>query len=134
VKKGTNPTQFLGRTARVALGTGLVAALAVAARFGAPAGAGFAVAVVWAIANFLVLAAILRNATHPGGARRGRLLVLLPLKIFGVYGVGLWILSRNWFPLPALLAGFTWLLVVILLRAAGEMWWERARRTAGSAT
>ena len=127
MKKATSPSHFLTRTAEITLVTGLVAALAVAARFGFPAGAGFAFALVWALANFFLLAAILRAATDPRGPRKKRLLLLVPLKIFGVYGLCLWVLYRGWFPLPALGAGFSWLLVVIFLRAVGELWWGRVR-------
>ena len=47
--------------------------------------------------------------------------------VVGLYGLVFLILWKRWFPLPAFLVGFSWPLLVILLRALGAMWWERAK-------
>jgi hypothetical protein len=75
----------------------------------------------WSLANFAVLAVILRTVTDPKGVRTGRLIGWVALKIVGLYGLAVWVLLHRWFPLLAFLAGFSWPLVVVVLRALGPL-------------
>jgi hypothetical protein len=99
--------------------TGVVGAVAVTARWDTATGLGFAAGLGWGVANFWALAFLLRAAT--GTVSRGRVPGLIGLKL-ALYGLGGAALLLRWFPPPALIAGFTWLLVVLVLRAAGAMW------------
>jgi hypothetical protein len=99
--------------------------LAVALRFGWAAGTGFVAAMFWGLANFAVLAAILRDATDPAGVRKGRLLGWMVLKIAGLYGLGILGLIQGWFPIAALASGFGWPPAVGLLRVLGALWSSR---------
>lgn len=121
MKESTIAPDFLKRTAVIALWTGLVAALAVAARWGWGAGSGFLFAHLWGLANFVVLAAILRTATDADGIRVGRLAGLVAFKLLGLYTLAIWVLLHRWFPLPAFAGGFTWTLLVGTLRALGSL-------------
>jgi hypothetical protein len=129
VKERTSGPEFLRRTAVSALVSGIVLGLALAVRFGWLAGAGFVAAMFWGLANFAVLAAILRNATDPAGVRKRRLLGWVVLKALGLYGLGIWVLIQGWFPIAALASGFGWPLVVGLLRVLGALWSSRGDAT-----
>ena len=109
----------LRRTLVAAGVTGVLVALGVAVRFGSSEGIGFAVGLAWGLINFLVLAALLRRVGGPGKVDRGGVLRFTAAK-FGVYGIGIALLVGGWLPLLALAMEFTWLLVVIVLRAFGS--------------
>jgi hypothetical protein len=122
VKESTSkPDVFLRRTALAALWTGLVLGSGVAWRWGWDAGAGFVLALIWGLANFAVLAAILKLVTEPSGVRVGPLVGLVAVKLIGLYGFAAWVLFRGWVPIPAFVAGFSWILAVTVLRALGTL-------------
>jgi len=121
VKESTNQPDLLQRTAIAATWTGLMLGLGVALRWGWPAGTGFVLALGWALANFAVLAVILKTATNPVGVRVGRLVFWIALKLVGLYGLAIWVLVHRWFPLAAFAAGFSWPLAVGFLRAVGSL-------------
>ena len=98
--------------------TGVAVAVAVGVRFGGWEGMGFAVGLVWALANFAALAALLRKVAGRGKVDRAGVIRMAAVKV-AVYAVGIALLVGGWFPIVALAAGFTWLLVVIFLRALG---------------
>lgn len=131
MKESTSGSDFLIRTALAAVWSGLVLGLAVAWRWGWDAGSGFVLALFWGLANFAVLAAILKAATTPGGVRVRPTVGWILVKIVGLYGLGIWLLLHRWFPIPAFLAGFGWPLAVGLLRALGGL---TARNRTGETT
>lgn len=122
---------FLKRTFVAAAITGAVGALAAASRWGAAAGTGFAVGLIWGLTNLGAMSLLLRAMTDPDRGARGRLPVLVGLKLL-LYGAGIGLLASGWFSLPAMVAGFTWLLAVLALRAAGAMWMRSGSRGAGT--
>lgn len=129
MKESTRDPDFLKRTAIAALATGLVLGLLVAAKWGWDAGSGFVFALLWGLANFAVLAAILKTATDPEGIRVGRLAGLVALKLLGLYTLAIWVLLHRWFPLSAFAGGFTWTLLVGFLRALGSLTIQSGIRT-----
>lgn len=129
----TSGPNFLVRTGLVALVTGVLIGLCVAWLWGWRSGAGFTVAVLWSLANFAVLAALLREITSREGIHKGRVAAWAALKVVGLYGLGVWILFQQWFPPIAVMAGFTWPLAVVLLRSLGAIWWSKAGTGDGSA-
>lgn len=130
VKDGTSDPRALVRVGWVSLGTGLLWAALIATRLDPLAGLGFAGALVWALANFGVLGAILRAVSDPDGPHKKQLAILVPLKLFGLYGAGIWVLMQGWFSLEAVAAGFTWPLVVLLFRALSHWLVSRLRADA----
>ena len=77
---------------------------------------GFEFAVLWGLANFAVLAVILRNVTNPAGVRLGPLLGWVALKLVGLYGLAILVLVNWWFPLVAFVVGLSWPLLMAVLR------------------
>ncbi len=133
MKERTSGPNFLVRTGLVALVTGVLIGLCVAWLWGWRSGAGFTAAVLWSLANFAVLAALLREITNRDRVHKGRVAAWAALKVVGLYGLGAWILFQQWFPPIAVMAGFTWPLAVVLLRSLGAMWWPKAGAGDGSA-
>ncbi len=121
MKESTSDPAFLKRTGLASLLTGVVAGLVIALRWDWAAASGFMVAMLWSVANFAILAAIIKAATHPEGMQTGRFVALAAVKLVGFYGVALLILLNAWFPLPVFVAGFSWPLVVGVLRAVAPL-------------
>ena len=117
VKESTNRPDFLRRTAWSSLASGIFAGLVAAWIWGWAAASGFVFAVFWGVANFAVLAAILKNATHPSGARVASLVGLMAIKLVGLYGLAVVVLLNRWFPVGAFAAGIGWPLATALLRS-----------------
>ncbi len=126
MKERTSGPNFLVRTGLVALVTGVLIGLWVAWTWGWRSGAGFTAAMLWSLANFAVLAALLREITSREGIHKGRVAGWAALKVVGLYGLGAWVLFQQWFPPIAVMAGFTWPLAVVLLRSLGAIWWPKA--------
>jgi hypothetical protein len=122
--RGLADQRYLKRTTAGAVWTGLAIALALAWRFGSPAGTGFAVGLGWALANFWALAGLLRAGVNPRGRETGKAIAFGALKVV-LYGAGIALLVSGVLPVAALAAGFGWLFVTIVLRAAGAMLVER---------
>ncbi len=127
MKESTSGPDFLRRSALAALVTGVLVGLGVAWHWGWAAGSGFAASLLWGLADFTVLAMILRILTGQGSRNKTALAALVFLKLVGLYGLALLLLWKRWFPLPAFLAGFSWPLFVVLLRALGGLWWGKPR-------
>jgi hypothetical protein len=98
--------------------SGAAVAAAVGVRFGGPAGLGFAVGLAWGLVNFAALAGLLRKVAGRGKVDRPGVIRMAAAKV-AVYAAGIALLVGGWFPILAMAAGFTWLLVVIFLRALG---------------
>ena len=111
---------FLKRTSWAVLITGAVAALVVAVRWGSSAGLGFLIGLVWGLGNFWGLAWVTQALAHPTNPDRVKALRAGFFKFF-LYAAGILLLWWNAFPLLALVSGFSWLLVVLVLRAGGAM-------------
>lgn len=121
MKESTSDPAFLMRTGLATILTGVVAGLVIALRWDWAAASGFMVAMLWSVANFAILAAIIKAATHAEGMQTGRFAGLVAIKLVGFYGVALLILLNRWFPLPVFIAGFSWPLVVGVLRAVAPL-------------
>jgi hypothetical protein len=78
------------------------------------------------LANFSALGLLLVLATTPGPTPKLRIALVGAAKAV-VLAVGFLALAGTWVPVAWFAAGFTWPLVVILLRALGWMWWRHTR-------
>lgn len=120
MKESTSDPAFLQRTAIASLLTGVVVGLVVALRWDWVAASGFMVALLWSVANFALLAGIIKSATHPDGMQTGRFAALVGVKL-GFYAAAVLILLNRWFPVPVFIVGFSWPLVVGILRGVAPL-------------
>ena len=73
----------------------------------------------WGCSNLYLLANLITQATNPGGVDRKRVVLLVLVKFPLLYLSGYILLKLKYFPVTSLLAGFTIIFAVILLKALG---------------
>lgn len=120
MKKGTSPDATLTRTLWLTAITGALWALAVAVRWDARTGLSFTIGLAWGIGNFLALAALMRLKLARRKPSGGAVAAALAFKIL-MYAAGIALLVSGRFSIGAFSAGFSWLLLAIVLRAVGEL-------------
>lgn len=81
---------------------------------------GILVGCLWGVANFIALTAVLISFVKPGEVNRKRALILAAIKFPVIYSVGYLILRAEWFAPESLLAGFSLLFFVTLMKALGR--------------
>jgi len=123
---------FFRRVRRTSVITGLVIAWWVAVRWDLDAGVGWLLGCLWSLVNLYVIALVMR-VTMSRERNRVRLLLVLAVKLPVLYGIGFFLLAIGRFPVIALLAGFTWPLLVITLKLLGRAVLRMDRRSNGGA-
>ena len=108
--------EFLSRVRKTAIISGLFLSWIVAAYWDVAAGAGWAIGCVWSLVNLYFIGRIVRLTLSGGPKIRRRAAFLLMIKIPVLYGIGFVLLWSGWIPVIALLAGFTWPLIVSTLK------------------
>lgn len=73
----------------------------------------------WGCLNLYFLTSLITRATNPGGIDRKRVVLLVLVKFPLLYLSGYILLKLKYFPVTSLLAGFTIIFAVILLKALG---------------
>ena len=76
---------------------------------------------LWGCVNLFFLTNLITETTNLEGINKKRVLLLVLLKFPLLYLSGYFLLRINYFPVTSLLAGFTLIFVVILLKALGKM-------------
>ncbi len=84
-------------------------------------GAGFALAGVWSVGNLIALDHLVRLSLRPAGRVKGAIALALVIKMPLLYGIGVLIAVFGDFPLGSLLAGLAIPLVVMVLKAGGQL-------------
>jgi hypothetical protein len=111
--------EFLRRVRKSAIVFGLVLAVPLATSFGLGAAGGWIAGGVWSLFNLVAIAALIRRVLTLEPRDRREIAILLLVKFPLLYAIGFGILASG---LPAIwvLAGFTWPLLVAVLKAAGR--------------
>ena len=117
---GLTGQAFLKRTSWAVLISGAAVALGATYRWGSGVGLGFLIGMVWGIGNFWGLAWITQALAHPAHPDKVKAFRAGMFKL-SLYVLGTLLLMWNKIPIIGLVAGFTWLLVVLVLRAGGAM-------------
>ncbi|MEW5701445.1 MAG: hypothetical protein AB1792_04365 [Candidatus Zixiibacteriota bacterium] len=124
--------EFLKRIGRTTAALGALVFVFAAVYYRVDFALGVLVGCLWGVANFAALAGVLTATIRPGGVDRRRALILATVKFPALYGVGYLILHSGWFgPIP-LLAGFSLLFFVTLLKALGRLYLKLDERTSTS--
>jgi len=84
-------------------------------------GSGFAVAAAWSVVNLIALERLIRLSVRPWGRAKGAIAGALVIKLPVLYGSGVLITMFGGFPLESLLAGIAVPLVVMALKAGGQV-------------
>lgn len=113
----------LGAIRRILAGTGVLAIIAAVgawAHLGAGWAAGLAGGALLGCLNLVFLTALFVEILRPAGRRRGTIAALLAIKVPLVYGGLAALLLWRAIPVLAVVLGFSLVLLVIVLRAAGR--------------
>lgn len=84
-------------------------------------GLGFLVGVVWSLINFYLLKRLITELITPAETRKDIAVVLGMLKFPILYGVGYLIVASDYFSIYMLLAGFSLIFLVMLLKVLARL-------------
>jgi len=112
--------EFLKRVQSATAVVGALTFVLVSVYYDMSWGLGVLVGCGWGIANFWALTQVLTAMLTMDGVQRKRALIFAAIKFPVLYFLGYLALHSEWFPPISLLAGFSLLFLVILLKAAGR--------------
>lgn len=110
---------FLRRVRTSSIVFGLVLAVPLATSFGWSAALAWIAAGAWSLANLAATASVMRKVLTLEERDRRAIVKSLVIKFPVLYAIGLGLLATG-LPAPWALAGFTWPLLVAVLKAAGR--------------
>jgi hypothetical protein len=111
--------EFLKRVRRTSIITGLVLFAVITTYVGFPAGAAWTVGCAWSLVNLFFIGLFVKTLAARNS--RVRMVLIALVKVPVLYAVGFFVISVGYFPLPLLLAGFMWPLLVITLKSLGRL-------------
>jgi hypothetical protein len=112
--------EFLKRVQSATAVVGAVTFVLVSVYYDSSWGLGILAGCGWGIANFWAMTRVLSAVLTSDGVQRKRALIFAAIKFPVLYFIGFLALRSEWFPPISLLAGFSLLFLVILLKAAGR--------------
>ncbi len=112
--------EFLKRVQSATAVVGAVTFVLVAVYYDTSWALGILVGCGWGIANFWALTRVLTAVLTSDGVQRKRAFIFAAIKFPVLYLLGFLALRSDWFPPISLLAGFSLLFLVVLLKAAGR--------------
>jgi hypothetical protein len=110
---------FLRRVRKSAIVFGLVLAVPLASSFGLGAAGAWIAGGAWSLFNLVAIAAVIRRVLTLEPRDRREIAISLLIKFPLLYAIGFTILASG-LPTMWVLAGFTWPLLVAVLKAAGR--------------
>lgn len=112
--------EFFGRVNATTIVSGLFLSLLFAFYWTIAAACGWLIGIAWSLINIYFIGLLIRGLTSHDAKRPLYLTLVFAVKIPVLYAIGFVLLSRGWFPLVPMLAGFIWPLVVITLKVLGR--------------
>ena len=100
---------------------GAIAAILLWAATGGRWALGFAAGAALGVANFLLLAALMREIVTLETRSYRRIAMLVAIKVVFVYGGLAFLLASKWVPILSAVVGFSLILGVIVLKAVGRL-------------
>lgn len=114
--------EFLARVRKSTIITGAVLALPAATYWGLGEGMAWVAGVAWSLVNLHFITAVVRSVITADDRVKRRIIGLVLVKFPVLYGAGFLLLWPGWLPAGGLVAGFSWPLAVLFLKAAGRVW------------
>jgi len=112
---------YIRRIAWTSLWLGAIAAILLWAATGGRWALGFAAGAALGVANFLLLAALMREIVTLETRSYRRIAMLVAIKVVFVYGGLAFLLASKWVPILSAVVGFSLILGVIVLKAVGRL-------------
>ena len=113
--------EFITRILRTSAIVGLLAACCLAYYFDWKFGLGFLSGLAWGLANIFVIRQLIVAVTGPGEKPKTLMAVLAVIKFPLLYVGGYFLAASGWFSIYSLLIGFSFVFVVIILKAVGRL-------------
>ena len=113
--------EFITRIIRTTAMVALLAALAVSVYFDWIFALGFLVGTLWGLINLYFLKMLIMEVISPSKTRTNQAVVLMLVKFPLLYAGGYFILAWGFFSAYSLLAGFSLMFAVMLLKVLGRM-------------
>jgi hypothetical protein len=113
--------EFINRILKSTAIFGALAAVAVTYYFGWQLGVGFLTGVCWSLANFLFLRGLIIQVITPEQTKKNLTIIFSVLKFPVLYVAGYFLATSGWFSLYVLLAGFSFIFLVIILKVLSRM-------------
>jgi hypothetical protein len=113
--------EFITRTIRTTAILALIAALALSVYSDWKFGVGLLIGTSWGLANLYFLKRLITEVISPGNARLNQTIVLMLLKFPLLYVGGYFLVSWEYFSVYSLLAGFSLIFAVMLLKVIGRV-------------
>jgi len=117
---------FLARAYRSTLVLGTLAAPFLLVYTGSRTALGVLAGAGLGLLNLRLVEELVIHWLRPEGAKVGRVVLAVALKLALVYGAGYLLLSRGWVQPAAMAAGFPAVLAVIFLKSLGRLYLTRA--------
>lgn len=113
--------EFITRIIKTTAIVSLVVSLCISYYFDWKFGLGFFVGTAWSLINLFFIRGMIKEVVSPNEARKSITAVLALLKFPLLYVAGYFIVVSEFFSVYALLAGFSLLFAVIVLKVAGRL-------------
>jgi hypothetical protein len=112
--------EFLKRVQTTTAVVGVLAFLFVSVYHDLNFGLGILLGCAWGIANFWALTRVLTGVLTPDEVNRRRAIIFAAIKFPVLYGAGYLVLRSEWVSPVSLIAGFSLLFLVVLLKGLGR--------------
>ena len=113
--------EFLKRVQRATLVVGVIAFAFVGLYYDVSFGLGMLIGCLWGVANFWAITRVLTAVMTRGPIDRHRAFIFAAIKFPVLYVAGFLLLRSGWFEPISLVAGFSLLFLVVLLKALGRV-------------
>ncbi len=113
--------EFITRIIKTTAVVSLVVSLCISYYFDWKIGLGFFVGSAWSLINLFFIRTLIKEVVSPNEARKSITAVLALLKFPLLYVAGYFIVASEFFSVYALLAGFSLLFAVIVLKVLGRL-------------
>jgi hypothetical protein len=113
--------EFITRIIKTTAIVSLVASLCISYYFDWHFGLGFLIGSTWSLINLFFIRSLIKEVLSPEGVRKTMLAVLALLKFPLLYVAGYYLVKSEVFPIYSLMAGFSLVFVVIVLKVLGRL-------------
>ena len=113
--------EFITRIIKTTAVVSLVVALCLSYYFDWKMGLGFLTGAAWSLVNLIFLKSLIKEVVSPNEARKTIAAVLALLKFPLLYVAGYFVVASEFFTVYSLLAGFSLLFAVIVLKVLGRL-------------
>ena len=114
--------EFITRLIKTTAVIALIVALYLTVYVGGRTALGFLIGVVWSLVNLYFLRGLVKEVITPSDTRKDIAIILGLIKFPVLYVIGYFVIASDYFSLYALLAGFSLIFPIALLKVLGRLY------------